>query len=734
MFKFISQKISYKIIASMFVLMTISSILTMFATYKNVSANSLEVTKKNLEMLNESIFQSLRTSMNTGDVAQIEASEKASSNISGVQKLIVAKSKKLIELYNPNSIYTTDKEVLKAFNNKETFILEENINDNHTLRMIKPMVATNECLMCHANQQVGDVIGVLDLTFSLKESDENLAELTINIITLSTILGWITIGIIFYISSKITKPIETLQTAIHALMKFKSADQDIVVQSNDEIGDVAATFNSYLKHVREVMREDQMVVEEAEEVIQMAKAGFFVYNVKRTSSNRTTNDLRDAINDMINDLNNKFNNINETLKEYGHANFNPRLLLENTSGVVGSIALNTDSIGNNSSELLATITMSGEKLSSSINTLSASSNSLLETSNAQSIALDETTASVNKISKNIQENTANVTRMSSLANEVDVSVESGQELALQTTNAMEDINNQVKSINEAISIIDQIAFQTNILSLNAAVEAATAGEAGKGFAVVAQEVRNLASRSADAANEIKRLVENANKTAKEGQIISTNMIQGYEELSSKIQQTKTIIDSVSNASIEQSNDISTINTAVINLSKNTKENELNANSINTLTSDIQSLSNHLLELANNTKYRQSAKNQVCDIDFTNTLNTLQLNNLEFKDKSFETLNDRNLKNLISQKDSMLGLWIKDMESKNKEFTKNIQWNILKDEHEKIHVNIQTYINENNDEAPADNLIAIAVDIEHSIQKVYSSLNEIKIENCKINKG
>ncbi len=124
-------------------------------------------------------------------------------------------------------------------------------------------------------------------------------------------------------------------------------------------------------------------------------------------------------------------------------------------------------------------------------------------------------------------------------------------MANQTTTAMDEINTQVNLVNEAIGVIDNIAFQTNILSLNAAVEAATAGEAGKGFAVVAQEVRNLATRSAEAAKEIKAIVERATVKANEGKEIATNMIEGYKNLNSNISSTMNLISDIENASKEQ---------------------------------------------------------------------------------------------------------------------------------------------------------------------------------------
>jgi methyl-accepting chemotaxis protein len=137
---------------------------------------------------------------------------------------------------------------------------------------------------------------------------------------------------------------------------------------------------------------------------------------------------------------------------------------------------------------------------------------------------------------------------------------------------MDEINTQVNLISDAISIIDQIAFQTNILSLNAAVEAATAGEAGKGFAVVAAEVRNLASRSAEAAREIKSIVENATKKANEGKNIANSMIDGYKQLNQNIMLTTNLISDIQNASKEQLSGIEQINDAVNSLDRQTQQN------------------------------------------------------------------------------------------------------------------------------------------------------------------
>eukprot|EP01156_Anaeramoeba_ignava_P018410 Anaeramoba_ignava/a91676_16.p1 GENE.a91676_16~~a91676_16.p1 ORF type:complete len:308 (+),score=81.76 a91676_16:140-925(+) len=222
----------------------------------------------------------------------------------------------------------------------------------------------------------------------------------------------------------------------------------------------------------------------------------------------------------------------------------------------------------------------GVNLQKSSDELTQNVQTLSKNATSQAASLEETAASIDEITGNIQQTSVKAQEMLNISNETKESAQTGKNLANDTVKAMDEINETVININEAISVIDQIAFQTNILSLNAAVEAATAGEAGKGFAVVAQEVRNLAARSAEAAKEIKDLVENATTRANNGKVISTKMIEGFSSLEEKISNTNNLIDDVSNAAKEQNLGMTQIADAMNQLDKFTQENAAIADQTN----------------------------------------------------------------------------------------------------------------------------------------------------------
>ena len=295
-----------------------------------------------------------------------------------------------------------------------------------------------------------------------------------------------------------------------------------------------------------------------------------IYNTK--TSNIKLNYIANVINNLNGELKKNIDDVLNVLNEYSNYSY---LNILDTRKVYGDFYLLSSGIN----KLQETITnMLIENKSNGL-TLDASSDVLLSnvdklniSSNEAASRLEETAAAIEEITSNIRNNTENIAKMATYSNVVTKSAFNGENLANQTTKAMEEINIQVTAINEAISVIDQIAFQTNILSLNAAVEAATAGEAGRGFAVVAQEVRNLASRSAEAAKEIKIIVENATSKANQGKDIANNMIHGYKELNENISQTINLIQDIEMSSKEQLLGIEQINDAITQLDQQTQQN------------------------------------------------------------------------------------------------------------------------------------------------------------------
>ncbi len=726
MFGFISKKISNKIIFALIILMTISSTSVIYFTTTEVKRDSLNTTKEYLAMLNTAMFQSLRNAMSTGDVATIQKAEKDAATIKGVKNLTVAKSKPLIEMYAQGTKYTEDPNILESFASKKSQLFESTDNGSHEIRMIKPMIAEKDCIMCHANQQVGDVIGVMDLTFSLQDSDRELVDLVLSISTTSLILSALTIALIFFLVKRATNPIESLKSGFTNLIESNDTNIRLSVQSKDEISEVADLFNSYMDKVNEGLALDAKVIEEANDILEKTGNGFFVYNVNSKASNPHVEDLKNKLNTMISGTRATLEKINATLKQYSESKFDAQIDDKNIYGDLGSLTAGIKLVGHNTSEILAMIMNTGDSLNENTQTLSDAASNLSKSSNKQAASLEETAAALEQITSNIKGTNEAASKMKLLSQELTASAKNGQNLANQTAHSMEDINKQVSSINEAIEIIDQIAFQTNILSLNAAVEAATAGEAGKGFAVVAQEVRNLASRSAEAAKEIKDIVEAASMKAKGGQDISNKMIEGYNELNQNVTDTIVMIDNVSNAAKEQEAGIRQINDAVTTLDQVTQQNAGVAEDISNMSSLIANMSNSLVTAASRASFIQEAREQVCNVDLVYDAAKVKVNVLELKDQAYSRLGEKT--KWSATPSEVLSTFISNFEE-----TYNIKASNsleeLKTLNSSLARKIQALTDANANNEPNNILNEKAKEVEIESLRIFGTLNTLKKEVC-----
>ena len=204
--------------------------------------------------------------------------------------------------------------------------------------------------------------------------------------------------------------------------------------------------------------------------------------------------------------------------------------------------------------------------------ISESSATLRKRTDDQASSLERTASSTEEISSTIKRNAEFANEARTLAESASVEAEHGGKVVSRAITAMSEINVASKKIASITGVIDEIAFQTNLLALNAAVEAARAGEQGRGFAVVASEVRSLAGRSAEAAKEIKQLIEDSVGKVESGAEYVDESGNALEKIVKSVKKVNEIISDIATASQEQSIGVDTINQSMLNMNKITRDN------------------------------------------------------------------------------------------------------------------------------------------------------------------